>query len=207
MQTVAELPQTSNSPVPLEIETDAADENAPHVHRWTKAEYYRLNELGFFDNKRTELIEGEIIEMPTMKSSHATALALTHDVLRTVFAQGFVVRNQMPLDMGENSELVPDVAIVEGKARDFKESHPQLADLIVEIADTTLRNDRTKKLALYAAREIPEYWIVNLVHRCVEVYRRPLAASYTEIFVFNEKETVSPLGKPKAKIAVADLLP
>jgi Uma2 family endonuclease len=207
MQTVAELPQTSKLPVPLEIETDAAGENAPSVHKWTKAAYYRLAELSFFDNKRTELIEGEIIEVAAMNAAHATAVRLILAALQAVFAEGFVVDSQLPLDLGTNSETPPDAAVSKGALCDFAQAHPRDAILIVEISDSTLRYDRTKKLALYAGREIPEYWIVNLVHRCVEVYRRPVAASYTEIFVFNEKETVSPLGKPKAKIAVADLLP
>ncbi len=43
----------------------------PHSYHWTKAQYYAMAELGFFESQRVELIEGEIIEMSPMSSQHA----------------------------------------------------------------------------------------------------------------------------------------
>ena len=45
-------------------------------HRFTSDEYYRLVELRFFESRRVELIQGEIIAMPPMGSPHATTLTL-----------------------------------------------------------------------------------------------------------------------------------
>lgn len=205
MQTIIELPKPP-LPFPLDSEIDADSPDAPRVHKWTKEEYYRLAELGFFEGKRTELIEGEIIEMPTMKSPHATAVSLTDEVLRELFAHDFAVRSQLPLDFGED-EVVPDIAIVKGKTRDYKEAHPKTAILVVEVADTTLWHDRNRKLKLYALHAVPEYWIVNIAARCLEVYRRPVENGYKDFSVFEADELVSPLPKPDAQIRVADLLP
>ena len=65
-------------------EDEAAEHDTPRVYKWTKDEYYRLAEVGFLEGKRTELIDGEIIETPTMKSPHATALSLTDEALRRI---------------------------------------------------------------------------------------------------------------------------
>ena len=196
---------------PLILETDFEE---PKTIRWTKDEYHYLAELGFFEGKRTEFLGGEIIEMPTMNSPHATGLTLADDNLRKIFSENFVVRNQMPMNFGAEFEVVPDIVIIKGKARDFINAHPQTADLIVEISDTTLNYDRNRKASLFAKNGIEDYWILNLKNGRLEIYRRPITDKnafhgfgYAEMLIFTEKDTVSPLAAPKAKIKVADLLP
>lgn len=198
---------------PIFIRKNAISEE-PRYFRWTKAEYHQMAELGMFEGKRTEFLEGEIIEMPTMKSPHATGLTLTDDVLRTIFTKGFVVRNQMPLDFGDDFETVPDIAIVIGTPRDYLAEHPKTADLVIEISDTTLSYDRNRKASLYAKFGIRDYWILNLKKRVLEVYRQPsedenafYGFDYEEKLTFDETQEVSPLVKNGARIKIADLLP
>jgi Uma2 family endonuclease len=194
------------------IERAKKSSGEPKTIRWTRDEYYRMAELGFFEGKRVELIKGEIIEMSPMKSAHATAVRLVIEALRNIFAKGFVVDSQLPMSFGKNDEPEPDVAVVEGKVRDFSEAHPKTAALVIEVSETTLNYDRTRKASLYAENKIEDYWILNLKNRCLEVYRRPikdkkLGFIYTEILVVTENETVSPLAKPAAKIKITDILP
>lgn len=184
----------------------------PKTVRWTRDEYYQMAELGFFHGKRVELIGGEIIEMSPMKTAHATAVRLVMEALREVFKKGFVVDSQLPMSFGKLDEPEPDVAVVAGKVRDFSQSHPKSAALIVEVSDTTLSYDRTRKAALYAQNKISDYWILNLKDRCLEVYRQPvkdkkLGFIYTEIKVVTENDSIAPLTKPESKIKVTDLLP
>ena len=211
-QTISEV-TTKNQPI-FETQIKDAGTEEPKSIRWTKKQYHYLAQLGLFEGKRTEFLEGEIIEMPTMNSPHATGLTLTDEALRKIFSKNFVSRNQMPLDFGKDFETVPDIAIVRGKARDFLNSHPQTADLVVEVSDTTLRYDRNRKASLYAKFAIQDYWILNLKNRTLEVYRRPIedesafyGFGYAERLTFSENEQASPLAKPDAKIKVADLLP
>lgn len=184
----------------------------PKTARWTREQYYQMAELGFFEGRRVELIKGEIIEMSPMKSAHATAVRLAIEILGNVFAKGFVVDSQLPLSFGKIDAPEPDIAVIEGKVRDFSDSHPKNAALIVEVFDTTLNFDRTKKASLYAENKIQDYWILNLKNRCLEVYRQPLRDKklgfiYTEIRVVTESETIAPLAAPKTKVKVSDLLP
>ena len=91
--------------------------------------------------------------------------------------------------------------------------HPATAALLIEVADSTLAFDRRRKGCIYAAAAIPEYWIVNLAERVLEVYRMPAASAgsggfeYTERTTLDERGRVSPLARPDASVAVAYLLP
>lgn len=180
----------------------------PATWRWNKKLYYQMAEMGWFQDKRVELIEGEIIEMAPIGSAHWSAVNLASQRLRDVFGAGFVVSVQSSLDLGPSSEPMPDIAVVAGSARDYKNALPKSAVLVVEVADTSLSYDRTTKAELYAQAGIPEYWIINLTVRQVEIYRDPTPnATYQARAVFKEGEQVSPLGQPEGALAVADLIP
>ena len=195
-----------------ETEDNGTKNGGVKLHKWTQKEYYQMAELGFFQGKRVELIEGEIIEMSPMKSAHATALGLAAQILGIIFSENFIVRTQMPMSFGNTNEPEPDAAVIKGSLRDFANSHPKNAELIVEVSDSTLRYDRTVKVGLYAQNKIQEYWILNLKKRCLEVYRQPkkdrqLGFIYSEIKILTEDDRISPLAAPDAKIKIADLLP
>src|SRR5262245_8642423 len=76
----------------------------PTPRRWTKAEYYRLGEDGFFQDQRVELIEGEIIVHPRQTPLHADTVDRVGDFLRAAFGLGPRVRCRLPLDLGQTTE-------------------------------------------------------------------------------------------------------
>ena len=206
MQTATE-PRIRNLSIPLFLEDDETLSELPQTHKWTRAEFYQVAELGLFEGKRIELIEGEIIEMAAMKSPHATAVSLTRDVLQTIFVADFYIRVQMPIFVSDYSEPEPDLAVVTGKARDYKDEHPRTAVLIIEVADTTLYQDRNRKPKIYAQIGVEDYWILNLKRRQLEVRRRLKDGQYVEKIILSEQDSIAPLAKPDSQIAVADLLP
>lgn len=182
----------------------------PHrtLYRWSRAEYDRMVDAGVFSsNIRLELVDGEIVEMSLQKSAHATAVDLVEEALRTCFGNRFYIRDQKPLAIDAHSEPEPDVAVIEGSIRDYKDHHPRTAVLLVEVSDSTLAFDRMNKAALYARNGIPEYWVLNLRDRTLEIHRSPSEGSYTERQVLVAEEAVSPLALRGTRIAVADLLP
>jgi len=106
------------------------------------------------------------------------------------------------------------VAVVRGELRDFVEAHPADPVLVVEVALTSLRFDREHKSSLYARAGRPEYWIVNLVDRVLEVRREPAPSpsapygwDYRSVEMLGPGDRACPLAAPAARIAVADLLP
>jgi Uma2 family endonuclease len=156
---------------------------------------------------RVELIDGEILTMAPQKSPHATAVQLAQEALRAAFGDGFNVRPQLPLALAEMSEPEPDLAVVPGAPRDYRDSHPTTALLVVEVAETSLAFDRGVKKALYARAGIPEYWVVDLAAGAVEVYRSPRGVDYRDHRTLSERDSIAPLASAGAGVAVADLLP
>jgi Uma2 family endonuclease len=134
----------------------------PQVHLWTRDEYYRLADLNFFQGRRVELIEGQVIDIAAMKSPHAIAIDLIDAALKPIFREGYYIRQQKPFVISDISEPEADIAVVPGSIRDYATAHPTTAVVIVEVADTLLRYDRKVKGSLYAKAGIAEYWMLNL---------------------------------------------
>lgn len=186
---------------------------AVHIKRWTRLEYDRMAEAGLFGpDERVELLEGEIITVTPQQSPHSACIGLIDAALRQAFGPSYWIRIQLPLIVDPDSEPEPDLAVVPGSPRDYVHDHPRTALLVVELADSTIAKDRTYKTRIYARAGVPEYWIVNLAERCLEVYR-DLETSPTQAGLYRSSqklgpsESIAPLAVPQTLVAVADLLP
>lgn len=185
------------------------------TRRWTRAEYDRLIEVGVFrSGDPVELVGGELIVGEPQGSAHYTAITLTAQALQAALGAGWLVRAQGPVALDEASEPEPDVAVVRGAARDYSRGHPAAPVLVVEVAESSLAFDRHRKGSLYARAGLADYWILNLVDRVLEVYRRPAADPsapfgwrYEAIETLAPDALIAPLVAPGARIAVVDLLP
>jgi Uma2 family endonuclease len=192
----------------------------PRIKRWTRDEYYQMADLGWFRGKRVCLLSGEIYEMAGRGNWHRVGIGKSESVLRKVFPEpNFWVRPQLPIDLEDgSSDPEPDLSVVPGTPDDFL-AHPSTALLAVEVSDSSLSLDR-KKAAYYAAAGIPEYWIVNLHERVLEVYRTPWTnpstrweadaapdARYEDRQVLQLTDSVIPVTASNAAVAVADLFP
>jgi Uma2 family endonuclease len=185
------------------------------TRRWTRAEYDRLIDVGvFLPDEPLELLGGELIVSEPQGSAHYTAIGLVEDALRAALQPGWLVRSQGPLELDDESEPEPDVAVTRGDRRSYSRRHPSRPALVVEVADSSLAFDREHKGGLYARARVDDYWIVNLVDRVVEIYRRPVADSsapfgwrYAAREVLSAESYVELLAVPGARISVSDLLP
>ncbi len=182
---------------------------------WKRLEYDRLIEaeiLGPAD--RIELLGGAMIVKEPQYSLHATAIQLVQRVLTAALGAGWSVRPQLPIALDDESEPEPDICVVPGDPRDYRDAHPERPVLIVEVALSRLRFDREHKGSLYARAQIVDYWIVNIPDRRLEVYRdpapdaaAPFAWRYGRVVTLGPDERVAPLAVPSAYVIVADLLP
>jgi Uma2 family endonuclease len=186
-------------------------EPAPRL--WSRREYYQLGAEGYFDDQRVELIEGEIIQMPPIQEPHVAGVDLVRYALEVVFGRKFWVRTQAPLHLRRRSVPQPDAAVVPGRPGSYRTA-PTSALLIVEVSESSLAFDRGRKASLYASAGIGDYWILNLVHRQLEVCRKPAkdpsqvhGYGYADVRIMLPGESISPFAAPKARIKVADLLP
>src|SRR5919109_654136 len=159
----------------------AQTENWPRPHRLTVHDYYRMAEAGVLSpDDRTELIEGEIIDMAPIGPTHAEVVVLLTKRLVQLAGDAADVRAQVPVRFMPRSEPQPDVALAKAKHGGYRKGHPIAHDvlLLIEVSDSTLRYDLDVKARLYANNGVPEYWVVDLVHNCVWRHRRPAGERY-----------------------------
>jgi Uma2 family endonuclease len=177
-------------------------------HRFSRDQYERMVEAGIFaPEDRLELLDGEIIAIAPQKSRHATAIRLLAEALRRCFDAGHDIRAQLPLALDDRSEPEPDIAVVPGSPRDYRDAHPRNALLVVEVADASLAYDRSRKLAAYARAGVPEYWILDLTGETLEVCRRPMGETYCERRILTPGERITPLAGNGVELGVAEVLP
>lgn len=186
----------------------AATLSAPTPYRFTREEYYRMWESGFFSNKRVELLDGEIITMPPQNPPHAGITNRLIRVLYRLLGSSFSIRGQAPVILNDWSEPEPDVAICRLDPDDYRHEHPKASAilLLIEVAETSIAYDRGRKVAAYAGSGIPEYWIVNLSDSRIEVFSDPdpLIQRYRqERLVFRGDTLTLPSG---VSLAAADIL-
>jgi Uma2 family endonuclease len=178
--------------------------------RMTVDRYLGLVEAGVLsEDDRVELLEGVVVAMTPSNPPHAAVVTMATRALLLAVGERASVRTQCTLVLGRFSAPEPDVAVVPGSDRDYLSGHPRTALLVVEVADTSLQQDRITKAAIYAAAGIPEYWIVNLRESVVEVMREPdrERARYRDTRACERGERVELVAFPGAPIALADLLP
>jgi Uma2 family endonuclease len=177
----------------------------PRPLRWTCAEFHRFGDMGLFEGRRAMLIDGIILEQGPMNPPHAITLELVEEALRTAFGPGWRIRCQSPLVLGQDLDPEPDVAVVAGTARGST-GHPTTADLVVEVADSSLDFDTNEKRLRYARAGIREYWVVDINGRRLLVYRDPQGSDYANQQALGPKDAVTPSAAPSAVVQVAGLL-
>ena len=191
-------------------------ESSVRTRRWSRLEYDRLIEEGVFQpGERLELLAGQLVVREPQGTPHATGIRLVTRALREAFADDrWIVDMQLPVALDEESEPEPDVTVTAGDPRDYLPSHPARPTLVVEVAEASLALDRDEKGSLYARARVPEYWILNLRDRLLEVYHEPHPDAsaphgwaYRSFQGLTAEERVTPLAAPRSRIAVADLLP
>ncbi len=146
------------------------------IHGLRRTEYQRLAELGAFEDEKVELLYGQIVRMTPEGESHLRGVERVVELLEVALRRRARVVAEAPFAASEESEPEPDVVLVPlGDMLD--DAPPRTALLVIEVAHSSLADDR-RKASLYAAAGVPEYWIVNLVDAVVEAHRGPRAEGY-----------------------------
>jgi Uma2 family endonuclease len=186
----------------------ANTETLPKRHRVTVNEYHRMGEAEIFsEDDRVELINGEIIDMTPIGSRYASVVdELNYRLIRQI-AGTYRIRVQNPLQLAEDTEPQPDLAIVRRRSDRYAGAHPAPQDvlLLIEVADTSASYDRSVKIPLYARHSIPEVWLVDLADESVEVFRNPALTGYVDVDRHERGESLKPLLMPEVEIDLVDL--
>lgn len=188
--------------MPVAVSTPALPPSLdPPRKRWTREECDALDAAGLLQGQKLELIDGELISKMGKNRPHTNALILMQRWLLATFGALFV-NPETPIDVAfqDNpaSEPQPDLIVLGRPSLEFQTANPQPGDvrLLVEISDTTLAFDLTRKAALYARAGIADYWVLDVNGRRLIVHRQPEAGRYASVTAYSEHEAAAPLAAP-----------
>lgn len=163
---------------------------------------------GILSDRRVELLNGEIIEMPPEGEPHAYYVSTVGDYLRGLLGDRAQISEGHPITIpATQSEPEPDIAVVQPLGREYLRHHPYPENIfwLIEFSNTSFRKDSDPKAKAYAAAKIPEYWIVNLQKMELLVMRDPANGVYQSQTELTEG-TIAPIAFPKLSISVRRLL-
>ncbi len=181
----------------------AAEEWMPH--RFTADEFERMGAVGLLDeDDRIELVDGELIEMAAVNAKHANCVGELTIVFARLLPRGVKLRVQDSVRLNDIRQLQPDLLLVEGRRYN---AIPTPADvlLLIEVSDSSLAYDRGKKMFMYAAAGIAEYWIADVNERVVERFAEPRSGVYGRHDGVQSGEILSPIGVPEIAVPIADI--
>jgi Uma2 family endonuclease len=148
------------------------------IRRISRKEYHLMAERGIFtEDDRIELLDGMLVTKMTRGGPHDRVVTWLNKRIVRALDDSLELRPQCGFAASEWSEPEPDLAIV--RADPSLVDHPSEALLVIEVSDSSVCRDRGWKQRIYARASVPEYWVVNLQDRCVEVFTRPSGEGYT----------------------------
>ena len=169
----------------------------------TRAEYHAMGEAGLFQNERVELIEGVIVRVPPRSEPHDLTIERLNEILLPRLVGRARVRIQLAFAASEYSEPEPDVAVVPRDER--RGDHPAHATLLIEVALSSLRFDRGTKAAVYARAGVPEYWVVDVAERAIQVFSACDGERYMRATLHRGSDVLAVPGFPDVSFAVDEL--
>ena len=178
--------------------------------KFTRAEVYRMLELGLFEGRRFELINGDVIDKMGQSARHSYSIRKFAAMLAKHFDPA-TVQVQSPIEVfpsdRQHSEPEPDIVVLTQDMAGYQQRHPRGDELqlVVEVADSSLRGDLTIKRDLYARAGVPEYWVLDIVANRLIAHRQPSGGVYAEIVSFTESDSVPIPGAAGQMIALASL--
>ena len=177
------------------------------AYKWTIERYHQAIDAGLFADQPLELLRGELILMLPEREPHAYYNSESGDYLRDMLGSRAKVREAHPITLPNDSEPIPDLAIVKPLGVLYRDRHPHPEDIfwLVEISNTTLNQDLTAKKTLYAEAGILEYWVVNLRDRELTIFRDLEEDTYTTTQTLSAG-TISPLAFGDLQVSVERLV-
>ena len=188
---------------------------ADSLLRLSIEQYHEMARQGILtDDDRVELLDGLLVRKMTFSPAHHRATHRVQVALRKRIPEGYYVASPCSLALG-TSEPEPDAAVIRGSNDDFADRHPVPADvaLLVEVSDSSLRQDQVSKKRIYAKASVTVYWIVNLVDHRVEVYSDPTGEAdlpdyrTRRFYVESEQLPLVLDGREIGQIPAGELLP
>ncbi|MBN8248631.1 MAG: Uma2 family endonuclease [Verrucomicrobia bacterium] len=174
------------------------------IYPMSVAFYHQAGELGLI-GEDVELLEGNLVRKMSKSPVHSWLVQVLLQCLQQSLPSGYCVRKEDPLTF-PRSEPEPDLAVVRGSLNEFRQAHPTTAELVIEVAVSTVEVDR-QKAGIYAAAGVTEYWLLIPDARCIEVYREPTADGYRQRRVVSGPVPLESTALAGFRVALPELFP
>jgi len=145
------------------------------LRRFSVDEYHKMIEFGVLKSGEPfELLRGWIVKKMSIISPHSQAVSRLQRWFSRHLSDEWYLRTQQPITTSD-SEPEPDLVVAQGPDTLYDSGHPTPAQaaLVIEVASSSLLDDQTEKLRIYADSGVSQYWIINLIDMRVEVYTQP----------------------------------
>jgi len=179
----------------------------PVRHRFTVFDVRRMVEAGVIDpDARIELIDGELIDMPSEGETHLNYKAELNNVFVLGLApeRRFRVIPDATLHLSATDAPEPDLYIVESGAP-LEPVEPSTVALVIEVADASVTRDLHEKPTLYARYGLREYWVIDVQRRVTHVHQSPRGGIFGVITAVSFNEELRPLFLRELALRIADL--
>jgi len=194
----AELPYTSHMnvafPAPSQLER----------HKFTVDDVLEMTALGLID-KRAELLDGEIFDVPEDGFQHiSVAMPLAQHIMATLYGKSYFVGVQTTLRLSKHNAPSPDIYVLAGGLP----KGDVLADrilLVIEVADTSLKDDLTDSASRYARHGVRDYWVIDVNERVTYVHREPKDGAYPTPKRVEAQTSIAPLLVPELSITLSTI--
>ncbi|MBE9012148.1 Uma2 family endonuclease [Pseudanabaenaceae cyanobacterium LEGE 13415] len=175
--------------------------------KWSIEDYHAMIKHGLLNDKKVELLYGEIIEMVPEGEDHAEQGEDGQQYLVNLLGDRARVRKAAPITLPNGSEPEPDIAICQPLGREYRQHHPYPENIfwLVEYSNSTLKKDLEVKSRIYAEFGIQEYWIVNIQTNQLIVMRDPEAGLYQTQFTL-ETGVICAIAFPDLEIEVLKII-
>jgi len=182
----------------------------PTRHKLSIDEYERLFAAGVLPgDSRVELIEGDLIDMPPIGTGHASVSIRLNRLLVRRAGDDALVSVANSLRLPPWSMPQPDFLLLEPRADDYASALPSARNVLlaIEVADSSLRLDRTTKARVYASHGLHEYWVVEVGERRLHRHRDPVAAEgrYASVQSFDAPFTISASRLPRVSLSSEEI--
>jgi len=174
------------------------------LRKLTIAEYHKLAEVGVLHPKeRVELLDGLLVQMAPIGPRHQSIVDQLTEEFSAQNKGRYKVSPGRPIPIPDFNEPQPDMVLFKRGVPTERHPSPNEIYLVVEVSETTLKQDEGKKLLAYQDAGIPEYWIVDVAAKAVRIHRLNQAKTYSE--ETHSKDTIALQAFPDVTIDLGNL--
>jgi Uma2 family endonuclease len=193
----------------MNVAVTTAAEGFPR-RAFTVEDISRMIEAGVIhEDEKFELIEGEIVMMAAKGIAHERIKSALTVAISRALPDDLTIGVEATLQLTNTVMLEPDLAVFPKelfkKSTRFAQLDPGEADLIVEVAASSLAYDKGLKARLYARHGVKEFWVIDANTRSTWVHAGPSGDRWSSITERNPLDSLTTPTLPGFSIRLGEI--